>query len=71
MHQPAALAPGPGATVKGGGDGDRCPTNPEHGRMWMTQSKKQWCPHQSHDKQGTHNLFEYDGVTPVPKGNRR
>jgi hypothetical protein len=39
--------------------------------MWMTQSKRQWCPHQSHDKAGTHNLFEYDGVTPVQKGSRK
>ncbi len=33
------------------GDGDRCPID-GHGRMYVTRSGgKQYCPHQSHDKE--------------------
>jgi hypothetical protein len=47
------------------GDGDPCPHDPEHGRMIVTGSKRQWCPVQSHDMDGTPALYEYDGRTPV------
>lgn len=44
------------------GNGDPCAQDPEHGRMWVFQSKRQWCPNVAH--KGT-ALYEYDGVTPV------
>jgi hypothetical protein len=57
---------GAGPTVKprltAYGDGDPCPMDPNHGRMWLTKHRNQWCPHIAHP--GT-ALYEYDGVTPV------
>ena len=49
------------------GDGDQCPVSPAHGRMIMTATKRQWCPVQRHDMDGTPSLYEYDGVTPVKR----
>ena len=35
------------------GDGDRCPVE-GHGNMYVVRgTNKQWCPHQSHDKERT------------------
>lgn len=30
------------------GDGDLCPVNPEHGRMYYVSNSRQWCPHAWH-----------------------
>lgn len=53
------------------GDGDYCPHNGHHGRMLITSSKRQWCPHQSHDMDGTPSF--YDGATSekVVEGDRK
>lgn len=51
------------------GDGDYCPHNGDHGRMLITSSKRQWCPHQSHDMDGTPSF--YDGTTKVVEGDRK
>ncbi len=45
------------------GDGDRCPQDQNHGRMWCMASKRQWCPSSRHSGG---QFYEYDGVTPVP-----
>lgn len=31
------------------GNGDVCPINPEHGKMYNMPSGRDWCPHHSHD----------------------
>jgi hypothetical protein len=55
----------------GAGDGDPCPGDVDrpqdqrHKRMFMLPSRQQYCAHQSHDRDGTPNLFQNDGVTPV------
>lgn len=47
------------------GDGDRCPQDPEHGRMWFASDRQsQWCPHSGH--KGI-NRYAFDGVTPKPR----
>lgn len=30
------------------GDGDRCPLDPEHGKMYVVARNRQWCPHSDH-----------------------
>lgn len=46
------------------GDGDLCPVESEHGRMFMNRGRTgQYCPHQSHDRSGG-AFWGYDGVTP-------
>jgi hypothetical protein len=44
------------------GDGDLCPQDPDHGRMWVLPSTRQFCPAAAH--RGNY-LYLYDGVTPV------
>ena len=48
-----------------GGDGDPCPQDPEHGRMYAyPQSQIQYCPHSAHKGE---SRYRWDGVTPVDK----
>lgn len=40
-----------GKTYKGKselGNGDLCPHDPEHGKMYVLPSGAQWCPHVAH-----------------------
>ena len=30
------------------GDSDRCPVDPEHGKMYAMSTGKDWCPHSDH-----------------------
>lgn len=49
------------------GNGDYCPVWPEHGRMFMLPSGRQYCSHQRHDVDKTPAKFEHDGVTPFTR----
>lgn len=31
------------------GNGDPCPTHPEHGKTYVLSSGREWCAHQMHD----------------------
>jgi hypothetical protein len=56
------------------GNGDPCPINPEHGKMFVLMpSKRQFCPHSDHSahKPPERAMFEYDGVTPTKVGGLR
>lgn len=30
------------------GNGDRCPDDKEHGKMWVMPTGQEWCPHTDH-----------------------
>ena len=51
--------------VGGSGDGDWCPQDNAHGKMYLRPTGNQWCPNVKH----TGNPFyRYDGLTPfVPE----
>jgi hypothetical protein len=57
----------PGSGV---GNGDICPLDPEHGKMVMLSTGRQFCPHSDHSsaKVPQRALFEHDGVTPTKVG---
>jgi hypothetical protein len=45
-----------------GGDGDACPLDPAHGRMYAyVETQMQFCPHSAHK---TESRYEWDGITP-------
>ncbi len=47
------------------GDGDLCPQDPEHGRMWFVRGREvQWCPNARH---AGNSRYAFDGVTPAPR----
>jgi hypothetical protein len=37
---------------RGVGNGDICPVNPEHGRMYVLPSGTEYCSHNDHDAHG-------------------
>lgn len=45
-------------------NGDRCPQDESHGKMFMLSTGRQYCAVQSHDRVGL-ALYEHDGLTPV------
>lgn len=53
------------------GNGDICPINPEHGKMFVNSTTgRQFCPHSDHSsaKPPERALFEHDGITPTKVG---
>lgn len=44
------------------GNGDACPVDPEHGRMFFVSPDRQFCPHSAHL---TNAIYLRDGVTPA------
>jgi hypothetical protein len=44
------------------GNGDTCPVDESHGRMWVLPSGRQFCPNQIHRGRA---VYEHDGVTPA------
>ena len=48
------------------GDGDPCPQDPDHGRMYFigSERKVQWCPNARHKGSAR---YQYDGKTPAPE----
>ena len=56
----------PSYAGRGLGDGDPCPQDPSHGRMYFVgaDKRRQWCPSSSH--RGS-SFYAFDGVTPAPR----
>lgn len=46
------------------GNGEFCPLVPEHGRMYVLPTGRQWCAHQTHDSKST-ALYESDAKHPI------
>lgn len=44
------------------GNGDPCPVDETHGRMWFTSADRQWCPSARHRGFA---IYLRDGVTPA------
>ena len=49
------------------GNGELCPVNPEHGRMYVEPNDRQYCPHVAHDRDRTPAIYESDGKTPAAR----
>lgn len=54
------------SSAPGLGDGDWCPQDAEHGRMYFVDQAKtrQWCPHSAHRGD---SIYQRDGVTPASR----
>lgn len=51
--------------VRDYGDGDRCPTHPDHGHMYV-EGQRQYCPHHDHDDDHSRCFWPLYMKDPLP-----